>query len=148
MLCLDNDGRSGSASLIDDGLGDLLGQILLNLHAAREYIHDASDLGQPDYFALGNIGHVAFADKGQHMVLAHGVQFDVLHDHHLFRAGREEGVIDDFVDILAIAAHEKFHGFRGAFRGIREPWATEVFTDRCDDIVIGFFNYLCHGKSI
>ena len=148
MLCFDNDGGTCSAGLVDDGLGNLLGQILLNLHAAREDVDDAGDLGQADDFAVGDISHMAFADKGQHMVFAHGVQFDVLDDHHLVGAGGEEGVIDYFVDVLTIAPHEEFHGFGGAFWRICEPRAIEVFANRFDDILIGFFYCLSHDKSI
>jgi hypothetical protein len=65
---------------------------------------------RPSTLPVGNVGDVALADEGQQVMLAQGVELDVLHQHHLVAVGGEEGVIDDVVDGLLIAAGEELEG--------------------------------------
>jgi hypothetical protein len=53
-----------------DALRHFLCQALLDLQAAREGIYNPRDLAEPDHFGSGQVGHVHFAEKRQHVVLA------------------------------------------------------------------------------
>jgi len=64
-------------------LGDFTGQVFLNLQAARIHIHNASDLRQAEYLAIGKIRNVCLADERQHVMLAQRVQLDILDQYHL-----------------------------------------------------------------
>ena len=66
-----------------DAILDLLGQSFLHLQLVAEYIHHANHLAQACDIAIWDIGHVGFAVEWQHMVLAHGIEIDVLDDDHL-----------------------------------------------------------------
>jgi hypothetical protein len=72
------------------GIGDLAGQSLLDLQAAGEDVDHAGDLAQPDHLAVGQIADMRMAEEGQHVVLAHRVELDIAHDHHLLDVFLEE----------------------------------------------------------
>ena len=79
-------------------VGDLLGEPLLHLQAAREHLDDARQLGQPDDAAVRDVRDVRLAEERQHVVLAQRVELDVAHHHHVLVLLLEQRVADDLLD--------------------------------------------------
>ena len=77
----------------------------------------------------GNVGDVALAEERQQVVLAQAVEIDVLHDHHLAVFDGEQRVVEDFVDVHAVAAREELERLFDALRGIQEPFAARIFSE-------------------
>ena len=71
-------GHAERVDFLENRLGDLVGQALLNLEPPGEDIHQAGDLAQADHTAPRNVGDVALAEERQEMVLAQAVEVDVL----------------------------------------------------------------------
>ena len=97
-------------------IGDLLGQLLLNLQTLGVDVDDASQLAQPDHAPIGNVSHVRLADKRQEVMLAHRVKLDVFDEHDLARFGFEDRIVDQVIEALPIAGSQKFKGARGPCR--------------------------------
>jgi len=57
-------------------------------------------LAQTGYSAIRYIGYMRLAKKRQHMVLAHGVQLYILHDHHLCYMPHETWPVYDLLPHL------------------------------------------------
>ena len=96
MLRFNDDADAGCVGDRLNCLGNLFGQILLNLQPPCVHINDPCDLTEAKDLSRGEIGDVTFSDKGQQVVLAHGIQFDILNNDHLTRIRLEKGVINDF----------------------------------------------------
>jgi hypothetical protein len=47
---------------------------------------------------------------------------------------REQRIVDHFVDVLTIAAHQKFHGFGGSSRRFGKAGACQVLAEQRDDV--------------
>ena len=78
-------------------------QALLHLQPARKDIDKSRNLAQTDDFAVGNIAYRNIAEERQDMMLAHRVELDIL-DHDNLRAFvLEKSLMDNRVDISAIA---------------------------------------------
>ena len=78
-------------------------QTLLHLQPARKDIDKSRNLAQTDDFAVGNIAYRNIAEERQDMMLAHRVELDIL-DHDNLRAFvLEKSLMDNRVDISAIA---------------------------------------------
>src|SRR5690606_7053710 len=82
VLGFDDHAHTGGVGNFHNGFCNLLGQVFLDLQTASIHIHNARDLGKPDHLARGNIGHMAFPDKGQQVVFTHGVKLDIVDQHH------------------------------------------------------------------
>ena len=80
-------------------------------------------------FVRGNVGDVALAEERQQVVLAQAVEVDVLHDHHLAVIDGEQRVVEDFVDVHAVAAREELEGLLDALRGVQQPFAAGIFSE-------------------
>ena len=72
---------------------------------------------------------MALAEERQQVVLAQAVEIDVLHDHHLAVVDGEQGVVEHFVDVHAVAAREELEGFFDALRSVEEPLAARIFSE-------------------
>src|SRR5690606_21744220 len=94
-----------------------------------------------------HVGHVERADEGQEVICAERIEFNVLHDHHFVGGGGEEGIVDDFVDVLAVTPREELHGLGGPLRRADEAGAFEVFTHGADDRGVGFGHGIGHGGT-
>ncbi len=132
MLRLDDDPDVLGAGDLLQRVGDLERQLLLNLQAAREHVDDARHLGEPQHLAVRNVPHVGLTDERQHVVLAHGVQLDVLHHDHLPVLGREQGIVHHLLQRLLVATGEKGHGLGGARGGVLDAGPIDV-VQLCDD---------------
>ena len=129
MLGLDDHAHALGFSHLHDGLRDLGGEGLLDLQPAGEHVHQSRHLGEADYLAGGNIGHVALADKGQQVVFAQRVQFHVLYQDHLAGVGGEQGFVHHILHCLAVAAGEEFKSLGGTLRCVGEPGTLQVLAD-------------------
>ncbi len=121
---------------LHQGLGDLARQALLDLQARREHVDNPGDLGQTDHLAIGQVGHMHLADDRQQVMLAQGVQFDIAQQHHLVVVRREQGPVDDTVQVLVIATGEILHCLRGAHRGIQQALALRVLAQTGEDVAV------------
>ena len=72
-------------------------------------------------------------NKRQDMVFAQRIEFDVLDDDHVVVAGRKNGVVDDRVQVLVIAATQVGHRLGGALWGLDQSLAVGVFADPRED---------------
>jgi hypothetical protein len=71
-------------------VGDLPGEVFLNLQAPGEHVHQPRDLRQAQHLAGGNISHMGLADEGQQVMFAQRVQLDVGDDDHLIVVGAKQ----------------------------------------------------------
>ena len=78
---------------------DLVGQALLQLQPPREDVDEARDLAEADHLAVRDVGDVALAEERQQVMLAHAVEVDVAHDHHLAIIDVEQRAIEHLVDV-------------------------------------------------
>jgi len=88
---LDDDGYAERLQHFLNDIADFEREPLLHLQAAGEHVHHAGDFAEADDVAVGDVRDVGFAKKGQHVVLAEGVHFDVFHEHHLAVIFAEKG---------------------------------------------------------
>ncbi len=108
--CLDHHAHALRLDDLLDGFGDLRGQPLLHLQAAREDLDQARQLAQPDHFALRNVGDVHLAEEGQQVMFAEAEHLDVLHDHHLVVVDVEQRAFQQLFRIFAIALGQILQG--------------------------------------
>src|SRR5690606_38229771 len=66
-----------------DTIAHLIGEALLNLQSPRNNIDHAADVAQPDDVTARDISDMCFTKEGQHVMLAHRIDFDVLDYYHL-----------------------------------------------------------------
>ncbi len=121
VLGFDDDADAFRFGNVHDGFGNLRRELFLNLESTSVQVDDTGYLGQAQHFSRGYVSCMAFADEGQQVVFAQGVQFDVLHDHHLAGVGGEQGAVDDIVDLLAVALGQELEGLGGAFGCVYQP---------------------------
>ncbi|MNE52576.1 hypothetical protein D3C80_1472520 [compost metagenome] len=133
MLRLDHHGHAGRVGHLLDGLGDLPGEVFLDLQAAGEHVDDARHLRQAEHLAAGDVGDVCLADEGQQVVFAQRIQLDVLDQHHLAVVGAEQRVVDDLFQRQFVAVAEVLHGLGRAFRGVQQPFALRVFAETLEN---------------
>ena len=67
------------------------------------------------------------SEKGQEVVLAHAVHFDVFNEHHLIIVFLEEGFFQNFNRILAIAFRKVLPCFGYALRSFGEAFTFRIF---------------------
>ena len=93
MLRLQHHDHALGVQLLDERVGDLRSQALLHLRALREHVHQARELRQSANAPVGrrDVGHVRHAEKRHQVVLAHGVERDVAHQHHFLVVLVERG---------------------------------------------------------
>ena len=154
VLRLDDDADTLRAGLGHDGVRDLLGHPLLDLEAAREHVDDARELGDAEDLPLRDVADRALPVKRQEVVLAERVELDVLEDHHMVGAAREIGVVDDRLQLLAVAARQERHRLRDAVRRLLQSLAFGILSEFDDDLphecgellLVRFFDgFLLHG---
>ena len=76
---------------------------------AREDIDHAGHLGEADDLAIGDVGHVRLAEEREHVMLAHRVELDVAHQHHVVVRLLEEGIADHLGGALLVALRQEAH---------------------------------------
>src|SRR5881392_3336279 len=110
MFRLHDDRHSGWLKTIHERFGDLRSEIFLDLQTARKDINNAGNLGKTDDFSIWNVSYVRTSYKRQQMVFAQRIKFDVF-DQNDFACGRsKDGIVDNLLEILAVALRQKFEG--------------------------------------
>ena len=117
-------------------VGDLESQLFLNLQAPREHVGNARQLRQADHLAVRHIGHMRLAHERQHMVLAQGVQLDILDDDHFVIVGVKHGLVYDFIERLPVPLGQELEGIRCALRCFQQSIAGNIFPCTGDDLLI------------
>ena len=120
---LHDDADAERPDLVAQRLGDLAGQALLHLQAAREDLDQARDFAEPDDAALRYVSDVTFSEKRQQVMLAEAIEVDVLDDHHLVIIDAEERVVEDGVDVGRIALSQKAKRFLHSLWRVEQPLA-------------------------
>ena len=82
MVSIDDNCHVVSAKYVAEFLRYLHGQALLDLRALCEVLHDAVQFRQTNHGTVGNVSHMRFSNDGHEVVLAVGVESDVLFHQH------------------------------------------------------------------
>ena len=82
---------------------------------------------RPDDFFLRNVGHMAFPEEWQQVVLAQAVELDVFDDDHFVVTDVEHGAVQQFVGILAVAAGKKTQRFLETLGRAAQSFAVGIF---------------------
>jgi len=112
-----------------NGFGDLGGEALLNLQAAGEEFDEARNFAEADYFSVGDVGDVDFAEERKHVMFAKAEHFDVLDDDHFVVGDGEEGAFEEGLGVFGIAASEELHRFAHALGSLQKAFALRVFAE-------------------
>ncbi|KAF5136310.1 hypothetical protein E5D57_000070 [Metarhizium anisopliae] len=130
---LHDDGDALGPQDLEDGVGHLLGEALLDLQAARKHLGDAGQLGDADDGVVRDVADVHLARKGHQVVLADRVDVDVLDNDHLGVALLEDGAVDNVEHVLLVAARKVQHGLGVALRRGQEALAVRVLAHALED---------------
>ena len=87
---------------------------------------------KPVIFFVGDVPHVRLAEEGQHVMLAHGVEVDVLDDDHLPVILREHGRAEYLFRILRVALREELHGLGHAVGRLEQALAASILAQQLD----------------
>ena len=113
---------------IDYAVADLNGKPFLDLEAAGIGFDNPGNLAQTGYLSVWNIRNMAFADEGEHVMLAHRIEFNVLDKDHLLVLLVKYGGLDYLLSILPIALGEELEGFCHPLRGLQQAFTVGIFT--------------------
>ena len=133
MLRLDDHAYALGVDGSHEGGGDLLRQPLLHLEPTRVAVHQTGQLAHAVHLVPGDVPDVALAEEGEHVVLAHAVEFDVPHNDHMVALFLEDRAPQDRGGVLLVALHEIIVCLFHARRGLDEPFAVAVFADGGED---------------
>ena len=135
MLGLDHDDHPAGIQLLHQGFGDLAGEPLLNLGPLGVQVHQPGDLrqaGDPAVLA-GDVADVGHPVERHQVMLAGGIERDLLDDHHLVVILVEHGV----QDALGLGVEPGEHlavGARDAGRRVLQALSIRVFADRVEQL--------------
>ncbi|MNF99712.1 hypothetical protein D3C84_826230 [compost metagenome] len=144
MFGLDHHGDTGGVGDLLHGFGDLPGEVFLDLQAAGVHVDDPRHLRQPQHLAGGDVGHMRLADKGQQMVFAQRIEFDVLDDDHFVIVGGEQCAVDHFFQAFLVAVTQVLHGLGRALGGIQQTFALGILTHANQDFTKKAGQFLAH----
>jgi hypothetical protein len=94
---------------LHDGVGDFLGQALLDLKTAGKHLGDSGELGKADDGLVGDIADVHLACEWHEMVFAEREDFNVLDNDHLAVSFSEQSVVNNVfnIDLVALGQEQK-----------------------------------------
>src|SRR5580704_12464249 len=134
MLGLEYHGDAERVDLRHESLRDLRRQPLLHLQPPRVYFHQSRQLREPDDLPIGQIRDMRLAHEGEHVMLAQGIEIQILaQDHFLVVFFAEQRAVDRFLGILRIAAGQELVRLGDAGGSAFEPLAIRVFADLTQD---------------
>ena len=140
VLGLDNDHHTQGLEGLLYGFAYLQRHAFLHLQAMAVAVNDAGYLGQACDVSVGDVGHMGLAVEGQHVVLAKGVEVDVLDDDHLAVVFLELGLIEYLYGIFVVATCEVGHSFCHTEGGLQQAFALGVFTDEGEQLAHPLLN--------
>src|SRR5215203_3830235 len=114
---------------VHESIGDLRGEVFLNLKSTRKHVDDPRHLGESDNLALRNIGNVRLPNERQEMMLAHRVKLDVLHEHNLARFRFEDRVVHNLIQALPVAGGQELESSCRATGRLEQAFPLRVFPD-------------------
>ena len=117
-------------------VGDLPGEVFLDLQTTGEHVHQPCNLRQTQHFTRWNISHMRFADEGQQVMFTQRIQLDVVDNDHFIVVGGEQRAVDDFFDTLFITVTQVLHGFGRTQRCIEQAFAVGIFAEADEDLAI------------
>ena len=83
MLCLRHDKDALRLHMLHKCVRNLPGQLFLKLQTPCKYFDCPGKLAKPHHLAVRDIGNMDFPEKGQHMMLADGMEGNVFFDYHV-----------------------------------------------------------------
>ena len=101
-----------------------------------EDVDHAGNLAQTRDITVGNVGHMHLAVEGQHVVLAHREEVNVLHDDHLVVVFLEEGRVEHGVRVLGIATGENLHRLCQTHRRLQQSFTLGILAQELYDLFI------------
>jgi hypothetical protein len=129
MPRFDDHAHSMSIELRFQGFSDLDSESLLDLQPARKDVHDAWNLAEPHHFLIRQVPDMDSAIKWQEMMFTHAEKVDVFHDHHLIVLDREEGTVQEMIDVAMIALGHEGEGLGDPLRSLEQPVPARLFAD-------------------
>lgn len=100
MLSFDDDHGSHGMERLLDAVLNLLCHTLLYLQAVAVDVHHTGNLAETGDVAIGNVSHMNFAVKGEHMVFAHREEVNVFDNDHLTVFFLKKGIGEHLMCIL------------------------------------------------
>ena len=85
---------------------------------------------KPDDLLARQVGDMGVPAEGQQMMLAHGVELDIAHEHHVLMGLLEQRVTDGRARIERVAAREPGERCRHPLRGLEEAVPVGILTDQ------------------
>ena len=139
MLGLDHHADAKRVEHVLDRLGDVEGQLFLDLQAARKALDDAGEFRNADDAIARQIADMGGADHRQHVMLAEADDADVgEHDQFVVAAGLLERAFEILARVLVIAGEKLRVGAGDARRRVLQALAL--------GIVAGPFDQHAHGR--
>ncbi len=135
----------GNAFRIQDFLnrvGDLGRHLFLNLEALGVSIDNPRELRDADDAAARNIGDPGAADDRRHVMFAVALETDAAqHDHLVIAFDLLEGLLQDRLGVLVVAAEILFERARHAGRRFLQAIARRVVAGPADDRLERFLDF-------
>eukprot|EP00968_Pinguiococcus_pyrenoidosus_P009478 scaffold736_cov254-Pinguiococcus_pyrenoidosus.AAC.2 len=133
VLRLDDNANTQRVDCLLDRLADLLRQALLHLQPPCVHLGHPRELAEAQDVGPRNVGNVHLPREGHQMVLAQGVQVNVLDQDHLRVAFVEHGVAHHLRQALLIALGEKPHGFGRSHGRLDQSFPLRVLAQALQD---------------
>ncbi len=133
MLGLNHHAHAVGLEHVLDGLGDLGGELFLDLQAMGEALHHPRQLGDAHHAVGRQVADMGAAHHRQHVVLAEANHADVAeHDQLVIAANLFEGALQIGAWLLAIAGEQFAVGARDAGGGFQQTFAVGIVARPAD----------------
>ena len=114
--------------ILHQGIRDLCCHLFLKLKSSRKYFHSTRKLAKSHYLSIRNIGNMNFSVKGQHMMLAHGIECNIFfHNHFIIFCCK--CLFQVFRCILIHSATDFFIHSCNPVRCFNQSFSVRIFTD-------------------
>ena len=145
MLCLNNNHHAQGLQGFLDGLANLQCHAFLHLKAVRETVDHTGNLAQAGNVSVGDVGHMHTSVERQHVVLAQGIEVDVLHNNHLAIVFLELCRIEQRHGVLTVSACERGHGTRHTLGSLEESLTRGILAHQFQYAFYMFLQFILHG---
>ena len=116
-----------------DGIPDLDSQPLLHLQPSGVILDHTGNLAQSCNRSVGDISHMGLSYEGQHVVLAHGVQFDIPHKDHLLVFFLKKGRPDNLYAVVSIPLSKELKGLCDPLRCLLKSLPIRILANQGKD---------------
>ena len=125
-----------------DTVADLDGKPLLDLKTAGITLHHTGDLAESGDIAVGNIGHMGLSIERQQVMLAHGVQLNILDNHHLTVVFLEHRRTQNLGSVHMVTLCQELHALGHPFRGLEQSLAFRILPQQAQHFLIMYSKFL------